>query len=108
MGKKNKKFKNKKIYSNNSSPAPAKIELDENRTIEPVMREERVVIKEETEVDHYKTDKYAHVKKDIAKILVIMTSILILLLVIYFISLKTTYLTSLGDFIYRISHIQTS
>lgn len=113
MGKKKKKFKNKKLHKghvNVSNVTPAKISLEkpEEQTIEPVMREERVIIKEEIETDHYNTDKYDHVKKDVKKILVIMASIIILLLITYFVSLKTHYLNSLGDFIYRITNIQTS
>lgn len=61
---------------------------------------------EETEPDIYMSDKYDHVKKDIKKILIIMLSIFIILFGVYYLSLKTTYLASIGDWIYKILNIQ--
>ena len=57
--------------------------------------------------DVYKTDKYDHVKKDIKKILIIMAIIILALIGIYILSLKTTILSSFGDWVYKILNIQT-
>lgn len=57
--------------------------------------------------DVYKTDKYDHVKTDIKKILIIMSIILLALIVIYFIGLKTSFLGTFGDWIYKILNIST-
>jgi hypothetical protein len=69
------------------------------------MENERIAEKE-TEPDIYMSDKYDHVKRDVKKILLIMFAILIVLFLTYYVSLKTTYLSSLGNWIYKILNIQ--
>jgi hypothetical protein len=108
MGKKNKKFRSRQARSSISTAPNIASGYADNQTIEPISQEDQTVVKAEEETDHYNTDKYDHVKKDVRKIVIIMASIVIILFAIYFGSLKTNYLNSLGDFIYRISHLQTS
>lgn len=53
-------------------------------------------------------NEYAYVKGDIKKILLIFFSIIVFLIAIYIVDIKTTLLSSFGDWIYKILNIQTS
>lgn len=112
MGKKkNNKFKKKKhqfINASTSFKQTANISSDDGET--EVTKEnidlEEIEAKDEKE-EFYQTDQYAHVKKDIQKILIIMSSIIIVLFGVYYLSLKTSYLNVIGDWIYKVTNIQT-
>ena len=52
-------------------------------------------------------NEYAYVKKDIKKILLIILSLVVILIAVYIVDLKTTLLSSFGDWIYRILNITT-
>jgi len=57
--------------------------------------------------DFYQTNEYAHVRRDIKIVLALLAGIIILLFVIYYIGLKTTYLATFGNWLYKILNIQT-
>ena len=57
--------------------------------------------------DFYTTNQYAHVRRDIKIVLALLLGIIILLFAIYYLGLKTTYLTTFGNWIYRILNIST-
>lgn len=99
--KKFKKISNQQLQTNNAATSSEKrdaIVSELNAT-----EKER---KELAEKDIYDTDKYDHVKKDVKKITIILGSIILLLFGIYFLSLKTTYLSTAGNWIYKILNIQ--
>lgn len=111
--KKLKKFKKKHSQIN---PTVDSTQVSLNTTSSQITElEEKEIISEIKEIknrdnelhdDIYMTDKYEHVRKDVKKILLIMSSIIIVLIATYFLNQKTTYLTSLGNWIYKILNIQ--
>lgn len=101
--KKNKKSNSQQILGANKKPLSQPIgNIDEQIDNEEIAEE--IV---ETEEDPYQTDQYAHVKKDIRKILIIVTFIVIVLFAVYFVSLKTRGLEAIGDWIYKILNLTT-
>ena len=111
MSKKKNKFKKKKAHRLGAiavstqaveiaNPISESLEESFDHAPSPVIQEEKP--------DAYKTDKYAHVKVDIKKILIIMAIIILVLFGVYVLSLKTTILDSFGNWIYKILNIQTS
>lgn len=52
-------------------------------------------------------EKYLYVRKDIKKILIFVGIIIVLLVGFYFLQTKTSVLNSFGDWIYKITGIQT-
>lgn len=107
MSKKKNKFKKNKRHS-----API---TSIKRTVSSTNKEDQLLEKRDDIVLEENTDigtedisnEYAHVQKDVKKILIIMSSIMILLAIIYYLSTTTPLLSSLGDWIYKILNIQT-
>lgn len=113
MGKKKlKKLKKKKIVQPVQSVSMPSM-ANEN-VLETVEREFQVdasvaPTKEENPDDEiYNAEEYKHVKTDIRKILIVMAIILIVLFGVYYIDLKNGFLSQIGDYIYKLSHIQSS
>jgi len=115
MGKKkNKKLKKKKISQPQSQPIQTVDATSNESVLETVEREFSVeaaeapkkVLSAEDEI--YLSEEYKHVRTDIRKILIVMAIILIVLFAVYFADLKYGILTHVGDYIYKISHIQSS
>lgn len=105
---KNKKFK-RKIQSNPSSPinTTTSREISSTEANSDIQSEQKTeIVSEKKDHDFYATDKYHHVKKDVRNILIIMISIIIVLIGTYFLSNKTTVLSSISDWIYKILNIQ--
>ena len=112
MGKKKlKKLKKKKIVQPVQS-ASMPLMANEN-VLEAVEREFTVdtpvtqekVVSAEDEV--YLSEEYKHVKIDIRKILIVMAIIVIVLFGVYYLDLKYGLLKDFGDYIYKISNIQS-
>lgn len=102
--KKSKKFKKIKKQSpvDQMKPAQSGPETSNSELIEE--------IKESKVEDHneaYLTKQYDHVRRDIKKVTLIMTLILLSVVGFYFLNDKTPYLTNLGDWIYKVANIQT-
>ena len=112
MSKKKNKFKKKHQTQHNiSTPLTVEREISPGGEIlEEILDNKPAPTDHEAEDLHdvYKTDKYAHVKKDIKKILIIMAIIILALIGIYVLSLKTTIFSTFGNWIYKILNIQVS
>jgi len=111
MSKKKNKFKKKHQAQHNIPSAPRdteKILSPEGELLEEVLDKRPDMIEPEDMHDAYKTDQYDHVKKDIKKILIIMVIIIVALIGIYILSMKTSILSSFGDWVYKILNIQVS
>lgn len=48
--------------------------------------------------------KYAYVRRDVGKLLIVLSSLAILFVAVYFIGIKTNYLTESGNWIYKLGH----
>jgi len=112
MSKKKNKFKKKKHHQQNIV-APqiesVKIASQENEPAKEIENNSPTPALPEIPKEHesYSSDKYAHVKTDIKKILIIMAIIFLILIGIYILSFKTTFLNTFGDWVYKILNIQT-
>jgi len=114
MGKKkNKKLKKKKIIVQAQSRPVEVTSLGDNENVleaveqgfeVPISATPAKMEKDEDEI--YTSEEYRHVKTDIHKILIVMAIIIVVLLGVYFADLKYGILTHVGDYIYKISHIQ--
>lgn len=108
MSKKKNKFKrskNSQIHSQVSTPARDNSVAPESDAAEAKVQS---VVAAPTEPDDfYKTNQYAHVRRDIKIVLALLAGIIILLFAIYYIGLKTTYLTTFGNWLYKVLNIQT-
>lgn len=107
MSKKKNKFKKTKRHQLQEQPIRRQEPVADAKNDSPVFESfapEKVV---ESVSDHYDTQKYDYVKHDIKKILIIMGSIVIILFGFYFLGLKTSLLSTLGNWIYKILNIQT-
>ncbi|HLC43640.1 MAG TPA: hypothetical protein VJK08_00720 [Patescibacteria group bacterium] len=49
-------------------------------------------------------EKYAFVRRDVRKLMIVLGSLVVLFVAIYFVNTKTTILSNLGDWIYRVGH----
>lgn len=49
-------------------------------------------------------EKYAFVHRDVRKLMIVLGSLVVLFIAIYFINTRTTILTNLGDWIYKVGH----
>ena len=112
------KKKNKKFKKNRSvKPAPQETNTNAFVSSDPVASEEAVSGKTNDEKitesaspkadDPYSNSQYDHVKKDVKKILFIIAILGIIFIGIYLIGVKTSILSSFGDWIYRVANIQT-
>lgn len=106
MKKKNKKFKKR----NQHAPQPTRIE---NLEKAPTQEEELESVSSEKEhssqLDEYAelSEKYLYVKKDTKKLLAFIGLAAVFLVAFYLLDSKTSILNSFGDWIYRITNIQT-
>lgn len=108
--KKNKKLKRKQSHSGYIAPVhqspiltPA-VEMDVTPDLET-----KVVtpLKEEIEETGYNDPLYKDEKKVVTKIILIIFGLVIILIGAYYLNQKTTILSSFGDKLYQILHIQT-
>lgn len=113
MGKKKlKKLKKKKIVQPVSTVNMP--DLANENVLDTVEREFAVdapvtpekAVSAEDEI--YLSDEYKHVKTDIRKILIVMAIIIIILFGLYFLDRNYGFLGRIGDYIYKISNIQSS
>lgn len=112
--KKNKKLKKKQRHSGYiapkavshpiAAPMPAE-EIDVTPDLEEKI-EDKVVAQEPKETG-YDDPAYRDEKKVVIKILLIILGLVIILIAAYYINLKTTVLSSFGDWVYKILNIQT-
>jgi len=117
MPKKKKKFNKFKKKHPGQRPQPVASQINQSSADtkeeaivfspdEPESSEEKIAApQEETDVPEAIENEYAHVKKDVKKILIIMLLIILLLVIIYIVSLKTALLSSLGDWVYKLLNI---
>jgi len=107
MGKKRNKKHNKFRRIQPKNPAPAAILQDTSIASSPQPEQtentENVIILEKP----ISIDKYGYVRKDIKKILIIMTILVLLLIVSLFVELKTDLFKDFGNWIYKVLNIQT-
>lgn len=118
MSKKKKKFnklKKKHLVQPNQSHQTPKITTEQNDNnleaeVASLPSESEVDIRESVSKDIPASieNEYAYVKKDIKKILLIIFSLVVILIAIYIVGLKTTLLSSFGDWVYEILNIQTT
>jgi len=102
MGKKkNKKFKKIKHHV---EPAKVVNSLEDSSETKPDITSVNTEIA--ARKDPYDVAEYAHVQKDVKKILIIMISIVVLLFIIYYVSTATSVLTTMGDWLYRVLNIK--
>ena len=117
MSKKKKKNKFKKIKKNKKtslnksfSPlkeSPVRNDLGENLPSSSPDIKETVLERKKETIEIPNDEKYIFVRRDVRKILLITFFSLVILTTAYFLNLKTTILSSFGDWIYNISNIQT-
>jgi len=55
----------------------------------------------------YKNQRYSYIKKDVAKVLVVLLILVVLLFAIYFLDKSYSFLKPVGDWLYKIMNIQT-
>ncbi len=105
MGKKNKKLKKKKLVVSENIVATE--QSIDSSSISDTARQvkQRPVASPSTLSDE--SHEYDHVRKDVIKILLLMLGIVILIVVLYFIGIESNYLTSIGDWFYKILNIKT-
>lgn len=98
---KNKKFKKAKTKIVSSATEAIVSKNDQNL---------EVSIKSEVKTPDKYIDsaaEYAHVRKDVRIILYTILLLAVLIVGIYLLNTRTTYLTTFGDWIYKICNIQT-
>ena len=104
---KNKRFK--KIHK--AGHAVQNLEITSSAIIEnqnePIAETTTINLENQSEDDAIERE-YAYVRKDVRLILMTILLLVVLLVVAFFIGEKTTWLKSFGDWIYRITNIQTS
>jgi len=103
--KKNKKFKahhHQPTYQPAVSPVAPSVQSTGNATV-TTMPEAPV---KEAPLDEISVlnKKYAYVRRDVGKLLIVLTSLAILFVAIYFLGTKTDILTMVGNWIYKIGH----
>ncbi len=49
-------------------------------------------------------EKYAFIRRDVRKLMIVLGSLVILFIAIYFVNTKTEILANLGDWIYKVGH----
>ena len=113
MSKKKNKFKRSK-HSHPQSQVAAPIMNNavnlENPEAEPLIQSAVTSASESAKTepdDLYANNQHDYVRRDIKIVLALLAGIIILLFAIYYLGLKTTYLTTFGNWIYRILNIST-
>jgi hypothetical protein len=113
MGKKHKKFKKKMLKEMRKLAARQAAEHVESSSEEVddagmELSDNQAVLSHPGSSAFSGLDReYSYVKKDVLKIVISLTSILVLLFVLFYINQKTGILTGLGDWAYRASNIHT-
>lgn len=100
MGKKNKKLKKKKQY------LPASEESILVETANPALPTETKEIAS-SPIHQADNQEFNYVRRDVKKILIIMVLIIVIIIALYFVDAKTTVLSSMGDWFYKLFNIQT-
>jgi len=108
MGKKNKKFKKTKhqnnlaeLKSGNIANTPVR-ELTEDLEAKSEIIKKDATNNEEEELNR----QYDYVRRDVLKLGLVISILVLIFIAIYFVSLKTSLLQTAGDWIYQISHFQ--
>ena len=106
MGKKNKKLKKKKSSlpiapSQNTTISDANPIDEASATVKTTVSSTKAAHTEQDEAE------FEHVKGDVKKILLLLFAIIVVLLVLYFVDNKTHYLSTVGDWFYKVLNIQT-
>lgn len=104
--KKNKKFKKikpklKPAIATNTGTFTSSDPVFPEKAVETPPANEKIIESENA----YKNPEYDHVKKDIKKILLIITILIVLFAGIYVLGEKTNSLKAIGDWIYRVANI---
>lgn len=111
MSKKNKKFKRNKSRHGYVAPAhietTAKAESPESEGGIDNAADQTVEKAKKVEEDPYASGQYDHVRKDVKKILFIISILVLIFVAVWLVGAKTNLLTSIGDWIYKIANIQT-
>jgi hypothetical protein len=101
-----KKFKK---FKSQAKPAEKIIRTEINQAGETVSVVEPKVSPVETKkLDHIEelNQKYAFVRKDVGKLLIVLGSLALLFVGFYFLGTETKILANVGDWIYKISNFQ--
>lgn len=110
------KKKFKKLKRNKSHQAPRVESSQTFVSSDPVVSDEAISGRGVVELsdndttkadDPYANKEYSHVKKDIRKILAIIGVLAVIFIGIFFLGQKTNALNSFGDWIYKVTNIQT-
>lgn len=108
--KKNKKFKKsggaKTISSVQQAPVLTTNSDAKADNIESTPARDIITEKEKDEIELL-NEKYLPIRKDVKKLLIVLAILAVLFVAIYFVGQKTTILTTIGDWLYKISNIQT-
>ncbi len=113
MGKKHNKFKKHggvKHHPAQHQAAPSARPESEIRSSEPEIQESNPKIqtpKSEIPTDEIAllNEKYAFVRHDVRKLMIVLTTLAIIFVATYFLNTKTTVLANLGNWVYRVTHI---
>ncbi|MFA6963341.1 MAG: hypothetical protein WC227_01315 [Patescibacteria group bacterium] len=81
-----------------SIPNPSNTQVETVKTAP----EAPIKVDRETELNA----KYAHIRKDVNKLLIVIASLTIIFVGIYILGQKTDVLTNIGDWIYKIGNFQ--
>lgn len=106
--KKNKKFK--KRHSIQPAAAEHRIEtvqlgVTQSVTNEPIMANGTEIVEKKSEIDTL-NEKYQYVRRDVNKLLIILATLAILFVGIYFLGQKTSVLNNLGDWVHKVLNLQ--
>lgn len=106
--KKNKKFKRTTSSTSSINNTPKTEIIDSTKatiTETPVIQsQEKAAPKDEIEILN---EKYKPIRKDIKKLGIVLASLIVLFVVIYIIDGKTGFLGHIGNWVYKITNIQT-
>lgn len=109
MGKKHKKLKKKKQHFaytpaiNQSASAPAEISDSEELAI----HDKPITASTASQITEATPPEFQHVRGDIQRILLLLAIIVLVLIGLYFIDIKTSYLSNTANWFYKILNIQT-
>jgi|GEM_PF-1084718 len=111
MGKKNKKFK-KHTYKHSSQNTENRIkntvsaqpQANENADVKEIAapaKSEPAISVDEMRVLN---ERYTYVRRDVRKLVIAMTTLVVLFVVIYYLNTKSDTLVNFGDWLYKIGH----
>lgn len=81
--------------------APSGPELEESLSSILTTSQESKQLDETAVLD----EKYAFVRRDVRKLMIVLGSLVVLFIAIYFLNIKTEILVNLGNWVYRVTHI---